>query len=99
MFVALSKFVVANDLEEAVALAFVRRPHLVDDAEGFQRLDVMRPVENPKEFWLITYWRDEDSFRTWHRGHTYKASHENIPKGLKLVQNMQEMRFFSYVAS
>jgi len=99
MFVALSKFVVANEMEEAVAQAFVNRPRLVEQTPGFVRLDVIRPVDHPKEFWLVTYWNDEASYRTWHRGHLYKDSHDGIPKGLKLVQKMQEVRFFTHVTS
>lgn len=43
-----------NGLEDEVHEAFVHRPHLVEDADGFLRLDVLRPHENPSEFWLLT---------------------------------------------
>lgn len=86
MFVAVSRFVVANGMEEDVAAAFVDRPRLVDDVLGFERLTVMRPEGRPEEFWLITEWSDRESFEDWHRGHGYASSHRGIPHGLKLVQ-------------
>lgn len=98
-FVALSRFVIANDMREEVREAFLNRPHLVEDAPGFVSMDVVSPVDNPDEIWLITYWTDEDSYRTWHRGHVYKASHKGIPKGLKLVPKSAYVRFFEYISS
>ena len=99
MFVALSKFTVANGMTPQVKEAFANRPHLVDSAPGFLRMDVISPLENPDEIWLITYWTDETSYRIWHRSHEYHASHKGIPKGLKLVPKSAQISFFEYVAS
>ncbi len=99
MFVALSKFTIANDMAGEVKEAFVSRPHLVEAAPGFVRLDVISPVDDPQEVWLLTYWQDEESFRVWHHGHLYHESHRGIPKGLKLVPRSASLRFFEHVAS
>jgi heme oxygenase (mycobilin-producing) len=40
LFVAISKFAVANGMTAEVKQAFVNRPHLVDGAEGFVRMGV-----------------------------------------------------------
>jgi heme-degrading monooxygenase HmoA len=98
-FVALSRFVVANGMTTAVKEAFVRRPHLVDGAPGFVRLDVISPVDAPDEIWLLTYWTDEHSYRSWHHGHTYRAAHAGIPKGLRLVRGSAQLRYFEHVSS
>jgi heme-degrading monooxygenase HmoA len=86
-------------MESAVADAFRGRPHLVEEAPGFVRMDVLSPAEEPSEFWLVTYWTDEESFRTWHRSHEFRDSHSAIPKGLKLDPSATELRGFRYVAS
>ena len=98
MFVALRKVTVANGMTPQVKEAFANRPHLVDSAPGFLRMDVISPLENPDEIWLITYWTDENSYRIWHRSHEYHASHKGIPKGLKLVPKSAQISFFEYVA-
>ena len=49
MFIALSQFTVANGMTEQVKDAFTRRPHLVDDAPGFLRLEVISPLDNGDE--------------------------------------------------
>lgn len=98
-FVALSKFTVANGMTERVKRAFLERPHLVDDAPGYVRMEVISPLDCPEEIWLITYWRDEESFKTWHRSHEYHESHKGIPRGLKLVPKSASVRYFEHVAS
>ena len=104
MFVALSRFRIADGLyddglAEELRRAFVRRPRLVDAADGFVRLDVLRPEGAPGEFWLLTYWRDGTSFRRWHRSHLYKDSHRGIPKGLKLDPRSVRLEFLEHVTS
>lgn len=98
-FVALSRFVIKNDMKAAVREAFIERPHLVDDAPGFLRMEVLSPLENPQEIWLMTFWTDEESFRRWHHSHLYHESHKGIPKGLKLVPKSVELRFFEHICS
>lgn len=97
-FVALSRFVVANGMADEVREAFRHRPHRVDDAPGFMRMDVICPLDRPEEFWLITAWADEASFRAWHHGHSYRDSHRGIPKGLKLVGRETQIRYFAHVS-
>src|SRR5450432_1303574 len=70
----LSRFVVANDMAAAVKQAFLLRPHLVDNAQGYVRMDVLTPEEAPNEIWLLTYWDDLASYRTWHKSHAYHES-------------------------
>lgn len=98
-FVALSRFVIKNNMQDAVRKAFLQRPHLVDEAPGFVRMEVFSPLENPQEIWLMTMWTDEESFRTWHHSHLYHESHKGIPKGLKLVPKSVELRFFEHICS
>jgi heme oxygenase (mycobilin-producing) len=96
-FVALSRFVVANGMEAEVKAAFRARPHLVDRTAGFVRMEVLCPLERPKEIWLVTHWRCADDYRAWHRGHAYRESHRGIPKGLKLVGRETSIREFDVV--
>ena len=98
MFVALSRFTIKNDMAKEVRAAFQARPHLVDQAPGFLRMEVMSPVEDDAAVWLVTHWTDEASYRTWHHGHTYHESHRGIPKGLTLVPKRTEIRFFHLFA-
>ncbi|HEX2834149.1 MAG TPA: antibiotic biosynthesis monooxygenase family protein [Thermoanaerobaculia bacterium] len=98
-YVSISRFRVRNGMEAEVAAAFRERPHLVDTVPGFVKMEVLSPAEDAAEFWLITYWTDEGSFREWHHGHQFRDSHAGIPKGLKLDPAATELRAFHHVAS
>lgn len=99
LFVAISKFAVANGMTREVKESFVNRPHLVDSAEGFVRMDVISPLDAPDEIWLMTFWQNEESFKTWHKSHMYRDSHKGIPKGLKLIPSVTEIRHFEHITS
>lgn len=99
MFVAMSSFVVANGMSDAVRDAFVNRPHLVEAAPGFVRMEVMTPLDCPDELWLLTYWRDEASFQSWHHSPAHHHSHRGIPKGLKLTPRQTQLRYFRQVCT
>jgi heme oxygenase (mycobilin-producing) len=98
MIVALSRFTIANDMTDQVRNAFRDRLHLVDLASGFLGMEVMSPIGDLAEVWLVTRWCDEQSYRDWHRGHAYHESHKGIPKGLKLVPGSAEVRLFEVFA-
>jgi len=51
MYIVISKFKVINGLENEVLESFQKRPHKVDSEPGFIRMEVLRPEEQPEEFW------------------------------------------------
>ena len=85
MILALSRFKVSNGLEDAVARAFLNRPRLVERSEGFLGLEVFTDSRDASIFFLATRWTTESAFRQWHASDAHHASHQGIPKGLKLV--------------
>lgn len=98
-FVALSRFTVANGPDMTARVKDAFRPGLVDAAPGFQRMDVLSPLDAPNEIWLITYWADRRSFEAWHRSHHYSDAHAGIPKGLKLVKGSFSLRYYEHVSA
>ncbi|MCT1367455.1 antibiotic biosynthesis monooxygenase [Kocuria massiliensis] len=44
---------------------FAERKHSVDSAPGFQGFELLRPVGEQKEYYVITHWADESSFQNW----------------------------------
>lgn len=98
-YVVLSKFTISNGMEKEVKEAFVKRPHFVDSAQGFIKMDVISPIENLSEIWLITYWKKEEDYKSWHHSHLYKDSHKGMPKGLKLVPGNTKITFFEHISS
>ncbi len=85
MVLVVSRFTVRAGLEEAVRAAFRDRPRLADHAPGFLGLEVFTDPADPATFHLATRWADAASFDAWHGSEAHRASHQYLPKGLKLV--------------
>ena len=50
---------------DELARRFVARAGAVDDAEGFEGFELLRPTDD-REVWLVlTRWRDELCFKAW----------------------------------
>ena len=98
-FVVLSRFVIANGMSAEVKAAFRARPHLVDNAPGYSRMEVISPLDRPEEIWLLTFWTDESSFQTRYHSHQYHESHRTMPKGMKLATGETSMTHFEHVSS
>ena len=86
-------------MADAVEEAFLNRPHKVEAAEGFIRLEVLRGGADRRDFWLLTWWAEQRSFEEWHRGPEHKASHALIPRGLKLIKHSIELHRLEHVCS
>jgi heme-degrading monooxygenase HmoA len=99
MVLVLSKFKVANGMEPEVKRAFLNRPHQVENAAGFVRLDVVSPCDQPDEIWLLTYWSDLSSYERWHKSPAHHQSHRGIPGGLKLDPAGTQVRVFDHICS
>ena len=99
MILALSRFTIASDeMIAPMREAFLQRPHQVDQAAGFIRMEVVSPLDQPREFWLLTWWNTAADFEAWHHSHAYHDSHAGIPKGLKLVPKSTEIRLLEQLA-
>ena len=86
-------------MADAVDQAFRRRPHKVEAAEGFVRLEVLRGGADHRDFWLLTWWVDQEAFDRWHHSPEHKASHGLIPRGLKLVKHSIELHRLEHICS
>ena len=78
-------FVVASELRVeacgAAALedAFRDRLHQVEDHPGFQRMEVWRDHRQDGGYLMVSWWDDEQAFRSYMRSDRHKASHARIP--------------------
>ncbi|WP_347156568.1 antibiotic biosynthesis monooxygenase family protein [Pontibacter chitinilyticus] len=94
----MSTFEIANDMASDVREAFINRPHFVDNAPGFVKMEVLTAHDNPQVICLLTYWENEELFKTWYKHHM-NESHKDIPKGLKLVPKSTRVSYFNYICN
>jgi heme-degrading monooxygenase HmoA len=80
-YVSVSRLRVEADRARELIDAFGGRAHLVDDAPGFQRLEVWQGNE-PGEILMVSWWRDRPCFTAYMRSAEHRDSHERIPEEL-----------------
>ena len=78
-------FVVASELRvdlcgaAALETAFQHRLREVEQHEGFQRMEVWRDNRSDGDYLMVSWWDDEQAFRSYMRSERHKASHARIP--------------------
>ncbi len=65
---------------------FAARKHSVDQAEGFEGFQLLRPVKGDDRYFVVTTWADEASFQSWSENgmkaaHAAPAPHEAHGEG------------------
>jgi heme oxygenase (mycobilin-producing) len=50
---------------DELARRFAGRAGAVDDADGFEGFELLRPTDDRETWLVVTRWRDEESFNAW----------------------------------
>ncbi|WP_016906684.1 antibiotic biosynthesis monooxygenase family protein [Streptomyces xiaopingdaonensis] len=59
---------------------FGSRAGMVEDSDGFEWFELLRPLEGTDQYLVYTRWRDEESFRAWMEG-SMKSAHQGGGEG------------------
>jgi heme oxygenase (mycobilin-producing) len=54
---------------------FAGRAGMVEAADGFERFELLRPVEGTDRYLVYTRWRSEADFERWHAGQAFERGH------------------------
>lgn len=52
---------------------FANRLHAVDGQPGFESFELLRPVKGETRYFVVTHWKDEESFQAWMTGPAMEA--------------------------
>ncbi len=74
--VRINAITVSPGAGEELARRFGARAGAVDDAEGFEGFELLRPTDGRDSWLVITRWRDEDSFRAWTTSPAFAHGHQ-----------------------
>ena len=62
---------------DEVARRFAARAGAVDDQDGFEGFELLKPADDRTTWLVITRWRDEDSFQAWVRSPAFAHGHRS----------------------
>ena len=63
--IKINAITVPEDAGDELARRFAARAHAVDDQEGFEGFELLRPTDDRRQWLVVTRWRDEASFQKW----------------------------------
>ncbi|MCS7191488.1 MAG: antibiotic biosynthesis monooxygenase [Armatimonadetes bacterium] len=65
---------------------FQRRARLIDKAKGFKGVYVLQHTQSANKFMVVTFWKDEASFRAWVNSEEFKKAHAQGGVPTKMTQ-------------
>ncbi|MFR9798863.1 antibiotic biosynthesis monooxygenase family protein [Streptomyces sp. MS06] len=73
--VKINVLTVPAEQREMLEKRFASRAHAVENSDGFEWFELLRPVEGTEQYLVYTRWRDEESFQAWMEG-PMQAAHQ-----------------------
>ncbi|NEB00327.1 antibiotic biosynthesis monooxygenase [Streptomyces sp. SID13726] len=73
--VKINVLTVPEEQRETLEKRFAARAGTVENSDGFEWFELLRPVEGTDTYLVYTRWRDEESFKAWMEGST-TTSHQ-----------------------
>ncbi|MFE4516511.1 antibiotic biosynthesis monooxygenase family protein [Kitasatospora sp. NPDC056783] len=78
--VKINVLTVPAEQREVLEQRFASRAGAVENSDGFEWFELLRPVEGTDQYLVYTRWRSEEDFKAWMEG-PMKAAHQNGPSG------------------
>ena len=63
--IKINAITVESDSGDELAKRFAARAGAVDDREGFEGFELLKPTDDRLTWLVVTRWRDEESFQAW----------------------------------
>lgn len=73
--VRINAITVAPGAGEELARRFAARAGAVDEADGFEGFELLRPADGRETWLVVTRWRDEEAFQAWVRSPAFAHGH------------------------
>ncbi|MCP3758162.1 antibiotic biosynthesis monooxygenase [Streptomyces sp. TBY4] len=73
--VKINALTVPDEQREVLEQRFASRAGSVENSDGFEWFELLRPVEGTDQYLVYTRWRSEEDFQAWMEG-PMKAAHQ-----------------------
>ena len=74
-FVAINVLTVPAEMRDTLEQRFAARAGEVDQMEGFEAFELLRPVEGTDTYLVYTRWDSEASFKAWVKSDAFTKGH------------------------
>jgi heme oxygenase (mycobilin-producing) len=74
-YVVINAITVPAAQSDELAKRFAGRAGMVEQADGFERFELLRPADGNERWLVMTTWRDEASFQGWMSSQSFGQAH------------------------
>ncbi|MGW4381590.1 antibiotic biosynthesis monooxygenase family protein [Kitasatospora sp. NPDC004531] len=96
--VKINVLTVPAEQREVLEQRFAARAGVVENSDGFEWFELLRPVEGTDQYLVYTRWRDEESYRAWVEGPS-RSAHQGGGERPKPAATGSELWSFEVVQS
>jgi heme-degrading monooxygenase HmoA len=75
--IKINAITVPADSGDELAHRFAARAGAVDDQDGFEGFELLKPTDERTTWLVVTRWRDEDAFNAWVSSPAFGAGHRS----------------------
>jgi heme-degrading monooxygenase HmoA len=79
--IKINAITVAADSGDELAERFAARAGAVDDQDGFEGFELLKPTDERTTWLVVTRWRDEAAFEAWVSSPAFGAGHKHAAGG------------------
>jgi heme-degrading monooxygenase HmoA len=73
--IKINAITVPENSGDELARRFAARAGAVDDQDGFEGFELLRPTDDRLQWLVVTRWRDEESFNAWVSSPAFAHAH------------------------
>jgi heme-degrading monooxygenase HmoA len=79
--IKINAIAVPADTGDELAHRFAARAGAVDNADGFEGFELLKPTDGREQWLVVTRWRDEESFQAWLNSDSFAHGHRSAAEG------------------
>lgn len=80
-YVAINVLSVPEGAGAAIEQRFAGRAGMVEDAPGFLRFELLRPVAGTTDYLVVTHWQAQEHFTAWRQSQAFAKGHAQAGVG------------------
>lgn len=79
--IKINAITVAPESGDELAHRFAARAGAVDDQDGFEGFELLKPTDERTTWLVVTRWRDEEAFQAWLSSPAFQHGHRSEAEG------------------
>jgi heme-degrading monooxygenase HmoA len=80
-YVVINAITVPAERADELAARFAGRAGMVEQSDGFEQFDLLRPADGREQWLVVTRWRDEAAFKAWMESAAFGKGHGGDSQG------------------